>query len=119
MSRLADNDPDLVAAMTEGLKRYYAGTALHSRRVSRRAVLIAEAMNVPDLDLVGLRWAGNMHDLGKLTVSVSTLDKPGPLTTEEWDSVRRHPTVGANMLLDISPRLVGLAAAVRGHHERW
>jgi putative two-component system response regulator len=66
-----------------------------------------------------IEWGGILHDIGKLAVPAAILRKPGPLTPDEWVEVRRHPTVGAEVLLSSSDGLAPLAAAVRSHHEWW
>ena len=47
------------------------------------------------------------------------LRKPGPLTESEWLEVKKHPVVGSDLVLAISPSLAPLAAAIRAHHQRW
>jgi HD-GYP domain-containing protein (c-di-GMP phosphodiesterase class II) len=66
-----------------------------------------------------MNWVGILHDLGKLAVSAEVLRKTGPLTRSDWTEVKRHPVVGADLVLSISPSLAPLAAAIRAHHERW
>lgn len=62
--------------------------------------------------------AGEFHDIGKLAIPSEILDKPGPLTDEEFEIVRLHPLVGETMLTPLGlPEDV--LAAVRGHHENW
>ena len=58
-----------------------------------------------------------LHDIGKLAIPREILDKPGKLTEEEWDVMRRHPAIGCDMLGDDASFLV--RAVVRHHHERW
>ncbi len=64
-------------------------------------------------------WAASLHDLGKLAVNGEVLHKAGALDEAEWREVRRHPTVGSDLLLAVSPDLAPIAVAVRAHHERW
>lgn len=70
-------------------------------------------------DIEVMNWVGILHDLGKLAVSAEVLRKTGPLTRSDWTEVKRHPVVGADLVLSISPSLAPLAAAIRAHHERW
>src|SRR5690606_11405520 len=60
-----------------------------------------------------------LHDVGKMAVAESVLTKSGRLTSDELDEIRRHPGYGADLVLGISPHLVGIAEAIRAHHERW
>ena len=62
--------------------------------------------------------AARLHDLGKIGVPDVILHKPGRLTAGEWDVMRKHPVWGAEALASV-PGAAGVAAAVRGHHERW
>jgi HD-GYP domain-containing protein (c-di-GMP phosphodiesterase class II) len=70
-------------------------------------------------DVELMNWVGILHDIGKLAVSGEILRKPGPLTDLEWVEVKKHPAVGSDLILAISPGLAPLAAAIRAHHERW
>jgi HD-GYP domain-containing protein (c-di-GMP phosphodiesterase class II) len=59
-----------------------------------------------------------LHDIGKIRVPESILNKPGPLDEAEWEVMRAHPLVGEQILAPISP-LQGILPIVRSHHERW
>ncbi len=75
-------------------------------------------LDCDDTGLTLLRLGGALHDIGKLAVSEAVLNKPGPLTQEEFDEVRTHPAIGARLVaLDraLRPALPG----VLYHHERW
>src|SRR5258708_33281500 len=62
--------------------------------------------------------AGSLHDLGKIGVRDDILNKPGPLSEDEWEVMRRHPDIGAAMIAQHSA-LAEEAPIVRHHHERW
>ncbi len=98
---------------------YHRGTAEHSQRVGTIANAIGVELGLPDRELEVVHWAGLLHDIGKLAIPEEILSKPGPLTPEEWVEVRRHPSVGSDLLRTISPGFEPVAAAVRAHHERW
>ena len=66
-----------------------------------------------------LYWSALLHDLGKIAVPEYILLKPGPLTEEEYNQIKRHPGYGAELLESISPDFAPLAEVVRAHHERW
>src|SRR5690606_19946634 len=70
-------------------------------------------------ELDTLFWAALLHDVGKMAVAESVLKKSGRLTNDESDEIRRHPAYGADLVLGISPHLIGIAEAIRAHHERW
>jgi putative nucleotidyltransferase with HDIG domain len=90
----------------------------HSARVAAISLELAEGMNLPEADLVVLRRAGLLHDVGKIGVSDNILAKTGPLNDEEWASIRRHPVIGYEMLKDV-PFLQPSLDPIRHHHERW
>ena len=98
---------------------YCPGTAQHSTRVSYMCGLLAEALGLGPAETETARWAGVLHDIGKLSVPVEILHKPGRLTAADWEAVKKHPAAGAELVLGISARLAPVAAAIRSHHERW
>src|SRR2546426_34392 len=81
-------------------------------------LVLADGLHLSEADLVVLRRAGLLHDVGKIGVSDKILSKPGPLNDEEWDAIRRHPVIGFDMLKDV-PFLQPSLDPIRHHHERW
>jgi HD-GYP domain-containing protein (c-di-GMP phosphodiesterase class II) len=92
-------------------------TATHSARVTEIAVGIAREMGVPLVEIADLRRAGLLHDLGKLSIPNSILDKPGALTAEEWELVRLHPFFTECVIQRIRG-FGSLAVVAASHHER-
>lgn len=92
-------------------------TASHSDRVAAYAVGIGRELGWGEGELRDLRRAGLLHDIGKLGVSNSILDKPGRLTAEEYDAIREHPR-NTEAILRRVPIFAPLAAAAGAHHER-
>ena len=92
-------------------------TADHSRRVTDFVVRIADFMGLDANEIVELRRSALLHDLGKLTVPNSVLDKPGPLSAEEWEMVRLHPYY-TQRILDRVRGFQSLAFVASSHHER-
>ena len=109
----------LLPAFGNAMVAYHTGTAEHSDRVGTMARAVGVELALVGEELEVLHWAGLLHDIGKLAVPEKILNKRGPLTTPEWDAIKRHPSVGGDLLLTISPGLEPVAAAVRAHHERW
>ena len=93
-------------------------TAGHSQRVQRIALAIGEQLDLPRGRLEALGLAGLFHDIGKLRVPDAVLTKPGPLTEEEFDLIRRHPEDGADIVSHLG-RLRDVLPFIRHHHERW
>jgi two-component system cell cycle response regulator len=94
-----------------------SGDLDHGRDVARLAGLTADELGLDSTQ----RWracaAARLHDIGKLCVPPEVLAAPGPLDPRQWELVRRHPDVGANMLA-LAPGLQDIAEVVRQHHER-
>jgi putative nucleotidyltransferase with HDIG domain len=103
-----------LARLLEARDSYTHG---HSQRVARHALRIANALHVPTAQAETIWTAATLHDVGKLYTPREVLNKPGRLTDEEFEVIRRHPVDGAAMLLDVDgdPEIV---AIVRSHHER-
>ena len=92
-------------------------TCGHSTRVARLAQEIARAVGSSQSAAETIGQAALLHDLGKIGVPESILRKPGPLTTEEWEIMRRHPVTGAQIVAPLEFFDEG-AVIVRHHHER-
>jgi diguanylate cyclase (GGDEF)-like protein/putative nucleotidyltransferase with HDIG domain len=90
----------------------------HIRRVQRHAERLARAAGMTDREINGVRTAALLHDIGKLAVPEHILSKPGPLTEEEFQKVRVHPKVGAEIIAAV-PFPYPVAPLVLAHHERW
>ncbi|MHB8159161.1 MAG: HD domain-containing phosphohydrolase [Thermoleophilia bacterium] len=93
-------------------------TKNHADNVSRMAVLVGKELGLSDNELEDIRYGGVLHDVGKIGVPDSILNKPGKLNDEEWVQMRAHAAIGADILKPI-PRLTGAADIVRHHHERY
>lgn len=93
-----------------------AGT--HSNRVSQLCKFLGMAMGLPEIELYKLEISGLFHDIGKLAIQESTLNKTGPLTTQEWNEIMKHPEVGY-WILSTSLEMSDIAKYVLYHHERY
>ena len=112
---LKDQTLELAAQALDARDRF---TESHSIRVAELAGRLGEQLELGDRDVESIRTAGSLHDLGKIGVRDDILNKPGPLTEEEWEIMRRHPDIGADMIAQHSA-LEDVAPLVRHHHERW
>jgi two-component system, cell cycle response regulator len=90
----------------------------HSRVMAAWTATIAEALGLDPITTRRAMIAARLHDVGKLVVPNHVLSKPGPLSAEEWEEVRRHPTEGRR-LVGLSPHRKTIAAVVEQHHERF
>ena len=92
--------------------------ASHCARVAELAARLTQQLALGRQNVELIRKAGMLHDLGMIGVSDKVLHKPGPLTGQEWDLMRRHPDIGADLIAQ-HPALAAAAPLVRHHHERW
>jgi len=92
--------------------------ASHSARVADLAARLAQQVDPGPRTFELVRMAGMLHDLGVLGVRDDILNKRGPLSEDEWEIMRRHPDIGAD-LIRWHPALAAATPLVRHHHERW
>lgn len=90
----------------------------HSRRVTEMTVDMARSMDMDENEIVHVRRGALLHDIGKLGVPDSILFKPGRLSEEEWEIMRRHPVIAYDLLLPI-PFLRPALDIPYCHHEKW
>src|SRR4029453_2311439 len=90
----------------------------HIRRVQGWATALAEAAGMTRPEVEAVRVAALLHDIGKLAVPEHILTKPGRLTPKEFERVRIHPIVGAEIIKAV-PFPYDVAPIIRSHHERW
>jgi len=90
----------------------------HVDRVMGYALVLAQELGWQGKQLEQLRFGSILHDIGKIHIRETTLRKTGPLTSEEWAEIKKHPVTGFEMIKDI-PYLAPAIPVVRHHHERW
>jgi diguanylate cyclase (GGDEF)-like protein/putative nucleotidyltransferase with HDIG domain len=90
----------------------------HIRRLQVYAAGLAKALGMPQAEIQGVKTAALLHDIGKLAVPEHILSKPGPLTQEEFQKIRIHPQVGAEIISGV-PFPYPVAPLILSHHERW
>ncbi len=107
----------MVKAMSMTIEMRDVYTSGHQRRVTGLAVAIAEELHLPSEKIEGLRFAGVLHDIGKIAMPAEILSKPTRLTKTEFQLIKDHPRIGFDILKDIQfPWPV--AHIVLQHHER-
>lgn len=90
----------------------------HIRRVQVYAAGLAKALGMTENEIQGVKTAALLHDIGKLAVPEHILSKPGPLTQEEFQKIRIHPQVGAEIISGV-PFPYPVAPLILSHHERY
>jgi len=109
---------NLILSMISMLEIYDSYTKGHSENVAELAKNIAYDMNLDETTLEEVYWAGLVHDIGKLLIPTNILNKPGKLTSNEFDVIKMHPIWGYSVLQK-SEDLEDISVYVRNHHERW
>lgn len=104
-----------MALMIEAKDAYTHG---HSQRVRDYAVMVARRLGLSEKDVEMLRLVAPLHDVGKIGVKDSVLNKNGPPDQDEWEMIRRHPIVGYEVLMPVRLFTKEHLQVVRGHHER-
>lgn len=95
-------------------------TGQHAKRVGDTAAMIAMEMGMKSEEVETLRLAASLHDLGKIGISDTILLKPGRLTSEEFELMKTHTTIGAKVLAGSACRFLTMAETIAlTHHERW
>lgn len=90
----------------------------HSRRVTQYSVAIAEELGLPEKEIENIRYAGLLHDVGKIGIKDSIIKKPGRLTDEEYATIKKHPSIGAKILKPVE-FLADKIPGVLHHHEYY
>jgi putative nucleotidyltransferase with HDIG domain len=107
----------ITQAMVKAIEARDPYTAGHQRNVADLAIAMARKLHVDEEHMDGLRIAGAIHDLGKMSIPAEILSKPGRLTELEFSMIKTHPQVGYDILKTIDfPWSV--ADAIYQHHER-
>ncbi len=103
----------LVAAL-EAKDKYTAG---HSRRTADIAMALGKELDLPKDDIENLRWAGLLHDVGKIAVDQLIQNKPGKLSHEEYKHIMIHSTIGAGIVKPVVNE--GIVEIIKHHHDHY
>jgi response regulator RpfG family c-di-GMP phosphodiesterase len=110
---------ETVTALANALEAKDIGTGLHSLRVRDYAVQLTTAIDPALLGDPSLEYGYLLHDVGKIAVPNDVLEKPAPLTPDEFEVVRQHTVIGAEILADVTFLHGEGLKVIRSHHERW
>lgn len=111
---------ETVAGAIDAKDEYTGG---HSERVGHYATILARAMarnyDFSEEDILRVHYIGNMHDIGKIGVADSILNKTGKLTNDEFSLMKKHVDIGAELVIGMEESIVGLLDGILYHHERY
>ena len=93
-------------------------TKEHCQRMQEMAQKMGRDLELTDSELDNIKLLAALHDIGKIAIPDSILDKPGKLSPEEWETIKDHPEIGYRIALS-SPELAPIAEAILHHHEWW
>ena len=110
----ANTTSAIISTLHEKNKR----EAQHSNRVSLLCKRMGEALGLPENKVEELKYVGLLHDIGKIAIDESILNKSGKLTDNEWKEIKRHPEIGYRILSTVND-MAKMAKDVLYHHERW
>lgn len=111
---------DTIRAIVATIDAKDGYTHRHSERVAAFASRVAGELGMAQEQIEAVKLSALLHDLGKIGVPESILNKPGKLTKEEFDEIKKHPVHGVDILNHIkSPRFEAIIPGVRHHHEKW
>ncbi len=110
---------DVVTSLASAIDAKDEYTKGHSTSVSRYAVALARAINLPEKEVERIKLGSLLHDVGKIGIPETVLKKPTKLSDEEWEIMKQHPNIGAEKVLKPNPSLHDLIPIVKYHHEHW
>lgn len=111
---------ETIAVLGGAIERRRSRDFIHAHRIGQLAALLARHAGCNERESEVMRLAVYLHDVGKAAISEHILTKPGPLTDEEWVTVKTHPRAGHAMLAQSKSHVHAVAAVMAlEHHERW
>ncbi len=108
----------LVASLQRTLMEKSNETEEHAKTVQQYAVALGQSLKLTETEVNELSLLGLLHDLGKVAISESILNKTGTLSADEWEIMKTHSEIGYRIAI-ASPDLVDVAQGILSHHERW
>ncbi len=107
-----------VISLANAMDARDAYTSDHSQRMASLSEMVGREMGLTRDQIQAVKWAAILHDIGKIGVPDEILRKPGPLTEKEWETMERHPDIGAKIVAPVK-KLAPVSPIIRAHHERY
>ncbi|MCC5911685.1 MAG: PAS domain S-box protein [Clostridiaceae bacterium] len=108
----------IIDSLQKSLHERSQETEAHAQRMKELSITLGRSLNLDNDQINELSLLAVLHDIGKIAVSDAILQKPGKLTAEEWEEMKRHSEVGYR-IAETSPELIHIAKHILFHHERW
>jgi response regulator RpfG family c-di-GMP phosphodiesterase len=115
---LVTNFYGILKSLVNALEAKDVYTRKHSERVTEYAIAIARRMSCSETQIESLKTMGHLHDIGKIGIADKILNKPGPLSPEEYELIKKHPVIGESIVSELGLNQ-DQRAIIRYHHERW
>jgi len=117
---IIDTQLELVETLGEVVEKRSKDTSLHVRRVSDLSYYLAKEYGLPEKDALMLKVASPMHDIGKVGIPDAILLKPGELDEDEFETVKKHATIGHDILKNSKREILKTASIIAfQHHEKY
>lgn len=115
-----ETQKELVYMLGEAVEQRSKETGAHVKRVAQISQLLATAYGLPEQESELIKLASPLHDVGKVGIPDSILNKPGKHTPEEWEIMKTHAMIGEEILAKSDKRILQLGSIIAGqHHEKW
>ncbi len=116
--KMLDDAESVIFSLAKAVEAKDSYTEGHIERVSNFAVSLGRELNLSKAETFALRRGGILHDVGKIGIRDSILNKPGRLTDQERDEMTKHPVIGEQICSPLRSMDRALLAIIRGHHEK-
>lgn len=117
---IQETQKELVYMLGEAVEQRSKETGAHVKRVAQISQLLAIAYDLPEQEAELIKLASPLHDVGKVGIPDSILNKPGKHTAEEWEVMKTHALIGEDILAKSDKRILQLGSIIAGqHHEKW
>lgn len=108
----------VLKALLKTLEAKSFETEAHTRGMQQTARLIGKELSLPDAEMNRLELLITLHDIGKINIAEEILTKRGPLTSDEWETIKKHPEIGYR-IARATEEFAHVANEILAHHERW
>lgn len=117
---IRNNQKEIIYRLGEIVETRSKESGFHVKRVALYCELLGNLIGLPDDEVKTLKLASPLHDVGKIATPDAILNKPGKLNEQEWEIMKSHAQVGADLLQDSKLFLLQSASIIAaGHHEKW